>query len=403
MIQQKFAAAFTILALSFGLATLWLPDAWPFVILQLFLCLALLAQLFPLESLNLRISFHPLLLLPAFVSALAAFQFSTGNTANLWESRRSAIEWSTFTVAAFLAYNLCRDGKTRSKAVEYFALGSAAFCLLSVLQNYSAPGRVWWLFDSGFEGQVFGPFTYHTKFANFAQLGLAAAVWTAAKRPDRLWLHLAAAAVLIASVVASASRGGVFVISLEALVLLICYLRSTQARDAGSGNYGRSRLRLAVFALPALGLAIALLGPESFLSRLASTDFSLDARWAINQAGIDMAKIYFWSGSGLGTWSTVYPEFARFDLGLRVNQAHNDWLQWLIEGGFPLLLLTFCIWFCAIRAARLEWWSLGFVFVWFHGLFDYPMQQTPAFAALQFAFWGAALATLRPLAKRETM
>jgi hypothetical protein len=45
----------------------------------------------------------------------------------------------------------------------------------------------------------------------------------------------------------------------------------------------------------------------------------------------------------------------------------------------------------AIRSARREWWTLGVAFVWFHGLWDYPMQQTPAFASLQIAFWGAAL------------
>ncbi len=392
MIGRRFAAAFTSLAFSFGLASLWVPEAWPFMILQFFLSLALLALFLPLKDFSSRLSFHPLLLLPLAISTLAFLQFLSGHTLNLWETRRASIEWSTFFVAAFLAYNLCLNSKTRAKTLESFALGSTALCLLGIIQNYSAPGKVWWLFDSGFEANVFGPFTYHSKFANFAELGLATAVWSASKRPDRLGLYVSCAAILIACVIAAASRGGVFVILLEALLLSVCFLRH---------NSLPSRFRFVAVACLVLPIAIAALGTDVFFSRLVTTDLSLDSRWAINLASLEMAKMYFWSGSGMGTWSNLYPEFARFDLGLRINQGHNDWLQWLIEGGLPLLLLTFCIWFAAIRSALLEWWSLGFVFVWLHGFFDYPMQQTPAFAALQLAFWGAALAALSPVGNRE--
>lgn len=392
MSGQRYSALLTVSALSFGLITLWLPDAWTFAILQILLSFALFALFLPLETYALRLSFHPLLLLPLAVATLALLQFSSSHSANLWETRRAAIEWFTFATCAFLAYTHCRDRKARQVAVESFALGSSVLCLFGVLQNYSAPGRVWWIFESGFESQVFGPFTYHTKFANFAQLGLATAFWSASKRADRSWLYLSAAAVLFAAVVVSASRGGVLVISLEALLLSVCYARS---------NSAISSFRLATFSLLSLAIAIALLGADAILLRLKTTDFALDSRWAINLASLDMAATYFWSGSGLGTWSTVYPEFARFDLGQRINQAHNDWLQWLIEGGIALLLLVLSIWLSAVRAAREEWWSLGFVFVWLHGFFDYPMQQTPAFATLQFAFWGAALATLPALARRD--
>lgn len=392
MSGQGYSALLTILALSFGLITLWLPDAWPFAILQILLSFALFALFFPVDNCTLRFSFHPLLLLPLAVATLALLQFLSSQSANLWETRRAAIEWFTFATCAFLAYNHCRDHTARQTAVECFALGSSALCLLGVIQNYSAPGRVWWIFESGFQSQVFGPFIYHTKFANFAQLGLATAFWSASKRTDRTWLYLCAAAVLFAAVVVSASRGGVLVISLEALLLFVCYARR---------NSAHSSIRLASFSLLLLTIAIALLGADSILLRLKANDLALDSRWAINAASLDMAATYFWSGSGLGTWSTVYPEFARFDIGQRINQAHNDWLQWLIEGGIALLLLVLSIWLSAVRTIREEWWSLGFVFVWLHGFFDYPMQQTPAFAALQFAFWGAALATLPALAGRN--
>lgn len=43
-------------------------------------------------------------------------------------------------------------------------------------------------------------------------------------------------------------------------------------------------------------------------------------------------------GFGLGNWPRAYPRYAVFDDGNYVNQAHNDWAQWAVEGGveYPL-------------------------------------------------------------------
>jgi hypothetical protein len=108
-----------------------------------------------------------------------------------------------------------------------------------------------------------------------------------------------------------------------------------------------------------------------------------------------MARRFWRFGCGLGTWSTVYPEFARFDVHVFVNQAHCDWLQWTAEGGIALPLLAVAMLTVVLRAARREWWVVGLAVVWLHGFFDYPMQQTPALASLQIAFFGAAAAIMR--------
>jgi O-antigen ligase len=93
----------------------------------------------------------------------------------------------------------------------------------------------------------------------------------------------------------------------------------------------------------------------------------------------------------LGTWSQVYPGFARYDDGTFVNQAHNDWAQWTAEGGILLLALML---FVAIRVLRPAWrsvWGLGMVAVLAHCLVDYPMQQRPALATLFFVMLGLAM------------
>jgi len=94
------------------------------------------------------------------------------------------------------------------------------------------------------------------------------------------------------------------------------------------------------------------------------------------------------TGFGLGTWSEVYPGYARFDDGLFANQAHNDWAQWAAEGGVPFLLLMLGVAGGAIRPAFRSLWGLGVFAVFLHCWVDYPMQQRPALAAFFFAMLG---------------
>ena len=99
-----------------------------------------------------------------------------------------------------------------------------------------------------------------------------------------------------------------------------------------------------------------------------------------------------WMGSGLGTWTLMYPRYAGLDTGLAVNQAHNDWAQWAAEGGLPFLLIMILFAGLLCKPAFRSIYGLGVVAVLLHALVDYPMQQRPALAAWWFAMAGAAWA-----------
>ena len=61
-------------------------------------------------------------------------------------------------------------------------------------------------------------------------------------------------------------------------------------------------------------------------------------------------------GSGFGSFDTVFFQYEPRDAlsTMYLNHAHNDWLQFVIEGGLPaaLLLCAAGVWF-AVRAAAL--------------------------------------------------
>ncbi len=367
-------------AFTFGVGTLWIDSLWPFALFQAVI-VSIACLWFCVTAFKPRVQSSYWLTLPFLVAALGAMQFMLGRTVNAWQTRLSVFEWVTHGCAAVLAFQVCQDNRFRLITLRTFALVSGALALLSTIQNYSAPGRVLWLFDSGYSDAVFGPFVYHTKLANFAELAIPVALWLALNERRSRPVYAAAAVALAASVVASASKGGIVVLALEFAILCGIAVRR---------HNGGVSLRTVLAFTAALTIGVAVSGWELAWDRL-SMDPLRDLRFPIVYSSLEMARRYWLTGSGLGTWSFVYPAFAHFDIHVLINQAHCDWLQWLDEGGvlFPAIMLLMSI--IAIRTARREWWTLGVVFVWFHGLLDYPMQQTPAFASLQIAFWGAAL------------
>ena len=380
------AAAFT-----FGIGTLWINSLWPFAVFQAVIVLSACTWLgIAAFRPDLRVS--PWLALPFAVALWGMGQLVRGRSENLWQTRQSVFAWVTHGCVAVLAYQVCRDRRWRAISLRVFAITAGALALLSTVQNYAAPGRVLWLFDSGYADGVFGPFVYHTKLANFAELGIPVALWLALNERRARGVYVAAAIVLAAAVVASASRGGTVVVGLEFL---------TVGFIAARGHLKGRAIQTGLAFTGALLAGLMVCGWDLAFDRFQQNDPLRDLRLPIARTSVDMAQQYWLTGSGLGTWNSVYPGFARFDIHAFVNQAHCDWLQWLVEGGilFPAIMLGMAA--LAIRAARREWWTLGVVFVWLHGAWDYPMQQTLALASLQVAFWGAAMAVRESLGRPQ--
>ena len=247
----------------------------------------------------------------------------------------------------------------------------------------SPPGRVFWWFDVS-SVPTLGPFVYKNQYAAFIEAILPLAILKAI-RNRRHWLpYTLLAAMLFGSVVASGSRTGSGLCLAEILVIpAIAFAR--QQIDK------RTLVRATIGSVAAMTLLTTVVGWQLIWSRLQETNpYSL--RWNLVQSSIAMLRDrphhVLWMGFGLGTWSMAYPGFALFDDGSFVNQAHNDWLQWAVEGGIPLLLIMLAVAGWTIRPALRSLWGIGICAVFLHCLIDYPMQQRPALMAFFFALLG---------------
>ncbi|HXB68784.1 MAG TPA: O-antigen ligase family protein [Candidatus Acidoferrales bacterium] len=364
--------------LCFGILTIWVPERWALAAYQagvfgvgLFWAAGMAVRPFPL-----RWSYALIVLTGPAVCGLV--QLATGHTAYPGETWNSVLNWSVNWVLFCLALQFAGDaglGRRFLNAVMYLGF---ALSVISTVQMFTSEGKIFWIFPSGYEDFVLGPFVNRNLYSAFIEMVLPLALLRAIQNPQRAFLYWLMASVMVASVVAGASRAGLALVITEiAVIVALAWWRGFDRRTIARG--------MAQFAVLAVVLVVVV-GWDVVWQRFRAADpFAI--RRELVASSIQMARDRPWTGFGLGTWPTVYPAYALYDNGLFVNQAHNDWLQWAVEGGLPLLatILVF-----AVLIARSAWrsiWGLGLIAFLVHALVDFPMQK-PQLAGFWFALCG---------------
>jgi O-antigen ligase len=209
-------------------------------------------------------------------------------------------------------------------------------------------------------------------------------------RFNRVAIYGAAGLAILLGLTFSHSRTGV---ALAMLGILVCSL------VFGSRVGGQRSSRLVV-AFTVIAIALSLeIGLTSVLSRFTSKGMTDDMRWSIYAATIQGIREFFPIGSGLGTYPAVFRRFQPGNIPDFVNHAHNDYLEWLFEGGLVAALLMvgflalylmrwrkvwpredYCPPYCFIRISA----GIGLLLMGLHGMIDFNL-HIPA-NAVYFAF-----------------
>lgn len=204
------------------------------------------------------------------------------------------------------------------------------------------------------------------------------------------FLYGAVALLLLVGLVFTQSRAGIALGMLGILLAIIAFAR----RIGGDNVYGAAGTVIVV----ALGLGI-LIGLAPVLDRFTKIDPMEDLRWPMASATIAGIGTFFPLGSGPGSYAAVFPAFQPTELGRWfVNYAHNDYLQWLFEGGLVAgLLMLLMLAFYLLQWGRVwtrETWSrfrfvqvgagIGILSMLLHETLDYNLHM-PAIM-VYFAF-----------------
>ncbi|PXA97343.1 hypothetical protein DMC47_14210 [Nostoc sp. 3335mG] len=261
--------------------------------------------------------------------------------------------------------------------------------LLGILQIASGSQKLY-LFDDAVKGLpsgVFGNRNHHASFlvvAAIASMALAHLAPRAATVARISYCGLAA--LFAAGVFATASRAGMALLAISALLMLAMVFRR---------HFGWKAI--SALALVTACVAVLILKNDVVRTALSRFEMLADAgRYSIWQEALVAAQAYFPVGAGVGTFVNSYQAIEQLDLVGRtfVNRAHNDFLEILIESGIlgfgvVLALITvFAIraWCVLTRRNREPDATLGraallaILVLLLHSLGDYPLRSFASMA-----------------------
>jgi O-antigen ligase len=194
----------------------------------------------------------------------------------------------------------------------------------------------------------------------YQRRGLVARLSSAISQPSRFNQGMLLGAVCLAlllGVVFSRSRSGITLAMLGIFLSALFF----------GLKLGKSRSTKLAVLLTVGGLALALqIGLGPVLERFSMEGALEDARWAIYATSLAGVAAFFPFGSGLGSFPELYRRFQPDEIRQFVNHAHNDYIEYLFEGGLVAAVVIVLFLVLYLRAwprlvKRPRWGTLSFM------------------------------------------
>lgn len=312
------------------------PIAWAAMTIGVSLALVLWV-ISSVQQPHFTLTCSPVHLLAVTASLLGLVQLLTHRTVDPIASREALLKIAPGIVIFFLASKFFLTAAREAVhnfgyLVSAYAFAIAVFAIVQALAN---PSQIYWSITPRWGGYIFGPYVNHNHYAGLMELLLPLMLGFLFSRPSadpaRPWLSFAAV-IVFASVVLSGSRTGLVSVTIEVVAFVIVLLASVKLRP------GRLATLLLLASLSAVPL-YAWLAPDFLAARFQSALHSPEATYGERRnMALDSLVImrnFPVTGSGLGTFSTIYPQFQSFVTDQQVDHAHNDYAEFLTETGIP--------------------------------------------------------------------
>ena len=333
-------------------------------------------------------------------------------TAYWYATWSKGLLWASYAGIFFLVSQVFRRQQWVTGFGLFFTGYGFLVALFAIVQQFTSNGKLYWVVTNRHGGWFYGPYVNHAHYAGLMEMlvpfPIVFAIARGWGRHGRVFF-LFVAVVMCSTIFLCQSLGGMIALAVELLVLSLVLLRNRRSAYREILLLGGLCLSLVAW--------LVWLRPSGLLERLARllnpiADAGVTGRIAIVRDSLRMVWQRPLLGWGLGTFSTVYPSFRSFYTNLWVNEAHNDFVQTLVETGIAGFAIA--CWFLVllsregVRNSR-HWRSgpcsktalaafLGCIGLLVHGLFDFNL-QIPANAAFFFAL--SALVTGRAAKTRS--
>jgi O-antigen ligase len=284
---------------------------------------------------RLTLESNPLYAPAVLFGVVVAVQLGFGLTAYRFVTWISSIEYLSYAILLFITVDSLRDEGSAKTLVWAFTLFGFVLAVFAVIQDLTSNGKIYWLRTLHDGGEMFGPYVNHDHYAGLMEMLAPTAIvlsLSSLLNGGKRALVALAGVLMAGSIVLSQSRAGTAAFLGEMVLLLALLL--------GRRKDGRIAAALGGLCLMVLAFVAWMATPALWHHFSELQDWM---RLAIIKDGVEM----FWRkpllGWGLGTFTTVYPQFRSFYTDLFVNAAHNDYMQALVETG--IIGFTAVVWF----------------------------------------------------------
>lgn len=261
----------------------------------------------------------------------------------------------SLTVPLAVLWGLAVAGRQVRNLLYPVILAIAAIALIvETLQLITGAQLIRAVYETGFEAQAAGIFANRNHQALLLAITIPLlAGWQEIRRGGhrgslaRLGSGTALV-LLIIVLIATGSRAGL-ALGVVGIVAAIAIFWSWWGRHARPLDRRRGLLgAIALVAVFSIAGAAVFFGRSEAIDRLLSADPSSDLRLRAAPVLLSLSREFLPVGSGFGSFDSVFrrAEPTAFLDTLYFNQAHNDLLQVVLEGGVPglILLVAAVIW-----------------------------------------------------------
>lgn len=332
-------------------------------------------------------------------AAIVIFQIITIRSGYRHETVTEFMNYVAYGLIFLISTQLFRrEREVRSLLLSLAVLGFLLAVVGSV-QEFTAQGKLYWIRTPQNPAGTFGPYANRNHYAGVMEMLFPFALLGALKpnleNSKRIVLGFAAL-LMIATVFLCGSRGGFISVAFQMIFLAVLVLWRSRHM---------SLILTLTLAFVLTGAFGTWLGSDKLIGRLGDyKNGSTFSRVQVVKDGVAMFQQHPWTGWGLGNFPIVYPKFRTFATDLFVNEAHNDFVQLLVEtgllgfgAGLLLLAIVFRRGFQQLRNADYGTWRTaaiaaslaGIVGITIHSLFDFNL-QIPANALLFYVLCAVA-------------
>jgi O-antigen ligase len=239
--------------------------------------------------------------------------------------------------------------------------------IFGLTQSFTSPTKVYWIRELP-QSTAFGPFINRHHFAGYMELTIAlplGLLFAGAVDRDKRMLYVFVAGLMGVALIMTASRGGIISLVAEIVFLVIVTAiwkkKESERHRKKSSRWKPIAIRAGFAGALLVGLffGVILLGGEFSIYRFidsVNTDDPTTGRahfWAVT---LDIIKAHPFVGTGLGAFGVIYTRYDSRNGLFRLEQAHNDYLQVLSDGGIigGVLALSFValLFYKAIQRAK---------------------------------------------------